>query len=323
MTFDGSLKEFCIGMTVKEIKEYFKENYNPKTKQIFCNGVYYQLAIDNTWANEDENICDDLWILLIQNNSFIKKKGIDNMKNIYVLILKTNEEKPYNKFCHLVTKLIDDELSWLDIVKEDFPKMTIRGTEEEIIGLVDYLKKNGFEVQIEKQYQNIGFIDKDWRKIMEFAKYYDVSNVVEDMINKKEIWAYPTDDDKYEGVYVCMDVKDFWVCRILNGYDEEYERDEDKYLVERNRISIYDVMDKLHEQYGKKLPVFEECEWEHKMKNKVHDFLDKHKTLDIIKAVLILDDDEGLENWDCCEADSMEEAVEMIDDGFGILKIAC
>lgn len=158
---------------------------------------------------------------------------------------------------------------------------------------------------------------------MEFAKYYDVSNVVEDMMNKKEIWAYPTGDDKYEGVYICMDVKDFWVCRILKGYDEEYERDEDKYLVERNKISIYDVMDKLHERYGKKLPVFEKDEWERTMKNKVHDFLDKHKTLDIIKAVLILDDDEGLENWDCCEAESLEEAVEMIDDGFGILKIAC
>lgn len=158
---------------------------------------------------------------------------------------------------------------------------------------------------------------------MEFAKYYDVSNVVEDMMNKKEIWAYPTGDDKYEGVYICMDVKDFWVCRILKGYDEEYERDEDKYLVERNKISIYDVMDKLHEQYGKKLPTFEEGEWEHTIKNKVHDFLDKHKTLDIIKAVLTLDDDEGLENWDCCEAESLEEAVEMIDDGFGILKIAC
>lgn len=158
---------------------------------------------------------------------------------------------------------------------------------------------------------------------MEFAKYYDVSNIVEDMMNKKEIWAYPTGNDKYEGVYICMDVKDFWICRILKGYDEEYERDEDKYLVERNKISIYDVMDKLHEQYGKKLPVFEKDEWEHTMKNKVHDFLDKHKTLDIIKAVLILDDDEGLENWDCCEAESLEETVEMIDDGFGILKIAC
>ena len=73
------------------------------------------------------------------------------MKNLYVLILRTNEEKPYNKFCHLVTNRIDDELSWLDIVKEDFPKMTIRGTEEEINGLVGYLKENGFEVQVEKQ----------------------------------------------------------------------------------------------------------------------------------------------------------------------------
>ena len=36
-------------------------------------------------------------------------------------------------------------------IKEDFPKMTIKGTEEEINGLVDYLKENGFEVQVEKQ----------------------------------------------------------------------------------------------------------------------------------------------------------------------------
>ena len=29
--------------------------------------------------------------------------------------------------------------------------MTIRGTEEEINGFVDYLKESGFEVQVEKQ----------------------------------------------------------------------------------------------------------------------------------------------------------------------------
>lgn len=39
MTFDGSLKEFCLGMTVKEIKDYFKDNYNPQTQQIFCKSV--------------------------------------------------------------------------------------------------------------------------------------------------------------------------------------------------------------------------------------------------------------------------------------------
>ena len=73
------------------------------------------------------------------------------MKNLYVLVLECNEEKPYNKFCHLVTKHINDELEWLDIVKENYPKMTIRGTEEEINGLVKYLEENGFKVQVERQ----------------------------------------------------------------------------------------------------------------------------------------------------------------------------
>lgn len=62
MTFDGSLKEFCLGMTVREIKDYFKDNYNPSTEQVFCNGIYYQLAIDRVFANKDDDVCLDLWI---------------------------------------------------------------------------------------------------------------------------------------------------------------------------------------------------------------------------------------------------------------------
>ena len=55
-------------------------------------------------------------------------------------------------------------------------------------------------------------------------------------------------------------------------------------------------------------------------KNKVHDYLRKFSTLNIIKAVIILDDYDGLSNWDCCEADSLEEAIDIIDGGYGILK---
>lgn len=91
---------------------------------------------------------------------------------------------------------------------------------------------------------------------MEFAKYYNVSNLVEEMKKAEEIDGYPTGDDKFEGVYVCMDTNDFWISRINKGYNEEYEREDGKYLVERNKISIYDVMDKLHELYSKKLPDF-------------------------------------------------------------------
>ena len=73
------------------------------------------------------------------------------MKNLYVLCLESKEDKPYNKFCHLVTNQIEDELSWLDIVEERYPEITIRGTEDEINGLVNYLIENDFKVQIEKQ----------------------------------------------------------------------------------------------------------------------------------------------------------------------------
>lgn len=158
---------------------------------------------------------------------------------------------------------------------------------------------------------------------MEFAKYYDVSNVVEDMMNKKEIDCYPTGDDKFHGVYVCEDSNDFWISRILKGYNEEYERDDNMYLVERNKISIYDVMNKLHELHGKKLPKYEKMESSYVKKSKTHNYIDRYKTIDIIKAVVVLDDKDGLSNWDCYEAKSLEEAIEIIDGGYGILKIVC
>jgi hypothetical protein len=156
---------------------------------------------------------------------------------------------------------------------------------------------------------------------MEFAKYYNVSNLVEKMQKAEEIDCYPTDKDKLEGVYVCMDTNDFWISRINNGYNEEYDREDGKYLVERNKISIYYVMDKLHELYSKKLPDFKENDLQFEMKNKCHDYLKKFKAKDICKAVILLDDYDGLSNWDCYETDSLEKAIEIIDGGYGILSL--
>lgn len=45
---------------------------------------------------------------------------------------------------------------------------------------------------------------------MEFAKYYNVTKLVNEMTEKNEIDSYPTkEDDKFVGVYVCMDTNDF------------------------------------------------------------------------------------------------------------------
>lgn len=157
---------------------------------------------------------------------------------------------------------------------------------------------------------------------MEFAKYYNVSDIVDNMMEKKEIDWYPTGEDKFLGVYVCEDSNDFWISRILKGYNEEYERDDNMYLVERNKIDIYDVMDKLHELHRKKLPNFNEYIGHMQKRNAVKRYISQHGTLNIIKAVIILDDEDGLSNWDCCEAESLEEAIEIIDGGYGILRIA-
>lgn len=153
---------------------------------------------------------------------------------------------------------------------------------------------------------------------MEYAKYYNVSSLVEEMQKAEEIICYPTADNKFEDVYICMDTNDFWISRINKGYNEDYEKEEGKYLVERNKISIYDVMDKLHELYSKKLPDFKETDLSFEMKNKCHRYLDKFKTKDICRAVILLDDWDGLSNWDYCEVNSLEEAMKVIDGGYGV-----
>lgn len=118
-----------------------------------------------------------------------------------------------------------------------------------------------------------------------------------------------------------MDTNDFWISRINKGYNEEYELERGKYLVERNKFSIYDVMDKLHEWYEKKLPEFSEKDLSYEQKNKVHDYLKKFKTKDICRAVISLDDYDGLSNWDNYEVDSLEEAIDIVDGGYGILPV--
>lgn len=41
---------------------------------------------------------------------------------------------------------------------------------------------------------------------MDFAKYYDATKLVDDMQRNEEIDSYPTrENDKFVGVYVCMD----------------------------------------------------------------------------------------------------------------------
>lgn len=149
---------------------------------------------------------------------------------------------------------------------------------------------------------------------MRFAKYYNATKLVDDMQKREEIDSYPTkEDDKFVGVYVCMDTNDFWISRISKNLNEDYNYEEGTYLVERNKFDIYTVADKLFELYDKRLPTTLN-------KNTCHRYFDQFEAKDICRAVIILDDWDGC-TWDNCEAESLADAIDIIDGGFGILPL--
>lgn len=93
-------------------------------------------------------------------------------------------------------------------------------------------------------------------------------------------------NDGYVRFFICPDVHDFWFVRILEGYNAEYEKEDGCFVLERNNIR----------------------------KNS------RQEVLTISKVKKIIQEDDG-SNWDIEQAYSVEELIEMIDDGFGILNL--
>ena len=112
----------------------------------------------------------------------------------------------------------------------------------------------------------------------EFAKFTDVTEYAHSL----EL-AYL----EYEKVYICPDTNDAWIGRILVGYDDEYNKNPEKVLVERNNIDGYGA-----KYYNIKSPNY---------------------------AKMVLQEDDFC-NWDVYECESLAEAIELLDDGYGIIE---
>lgn len=114
---------------------------------------------------------------------------------------------------------------------------------------------------------------------LDFAKYYHITSIA-----KKHSKVY----DEYEKIFICCDTWDFWIARLLKGYrfdgDEGYVEDEDTYILERNKVE---------KQY-------------------------KEQTISTLEELQEILDEDDLGNWDCFNVKSVEEAVEMLDGGYGI-----
>ena len=88
----------------------------------------------------------------------------------------------------------------------------------------------------------------------------------------------------YTRVFVCEDTHVFWVARIMAGFDENYQPAAGSFIVERNQV------DKSH----------------------------KSENLTGLRTIKLLKNDE-FDNWDCKAYSSLDDAIESIDGGYGIL----
>jgi len=109
----------------------------------------------------------------------------------------------------------------------------------------------------------------------EFGKFTDITE------HAKKINPEYKD---YVRIFICPDVWDFWLIRIQKGYNKDYEKSPDTYLLERDKISM--------DRKGERL------------------------TLGRLNVIL---KDDDFSNWDIEESDNLEKLIEMVDGGFGIL----
>lgn len=147
---------------------------------------------------------------------------------------------------------------------------------------------------------------------MEFAKYYNITKTLNKMIEEKKLDCYTK--DYCQGLFICMDTHDFWLCRILEGYNEEFEQEEGKFLIERNKIDKYDFIEFVKEKINDDSEI-------NNRQNRDY-YIDKCLNLNtIIENLIFMDDDNGLESWDNYKTDSYEEAIDIIDGEYGIIQL--
>lgn len=112
--------------------------------------------------------------------------------------------------------------------------------------------------------------------MFELAQFVDVTEIAYEVNTGYE-------KASIEKVFVCNDVNDFWLARLMTGFGEGYEPEEGSYIVEIDKIEKESKTEKL--------------------------------TLERVKRLL---EDDCFENWTYEVFNSRADAIEYIDGGYGI-----
>lgn len=146
---------------------------------------------------------------------------------------------------------------------------------------------------------------------MKFAIYYNVTKILEDLIKEETLYSYK--DAEVQELYICSDTHVFWISRIYKDINEDFENEEGIWLIERNQIDKYDIINFIEEKEGKKYNV--------RNRHYREDVLDSYDINELIEYVIKCDDEKGMESWDNLQRDSLEECIEELSDGYGIEEL--
>lgn len=148
---------------------------------------------------------------------------------------------------------------------------------------------------------------------MELNKAYRAGKVLDKLIEEGKINSSFKPNTLSE-LYVVKDITDVWIYRVHENINTDYENEDGCLLLEMEKIDKDDIREKLIEDfnYDKSL-------------RKLHSksCLNSVSVLDIAKAVLLLDFENGCENWDCSDDyTTMEKIEEEVGQGLDILDIS-
>lgn len=113
----------------------------------------------------------------------------------------------------------------------------------------------------------------------EFGKYTEVTELAHEVNPEYK-------SSSYSRIFLCTDTHDFWLARILVGFNEEYEKEEGSFVLERDKIS----------------------------KDYKAEILTKSKAIELLE-------NDSFENWDLQTSNDEDELIEMVDGGWGILNL--
>lgn len=145
---------------------------------------------------------------------------------------------------------------------------------------------------------------------MEFAKYYHVTKTMNKMINDDLLYSHK--GSRIKEIYICRDTNDMWVARIYENLNSDFDYEEGCYLLEREKIDLYELIDFIGE--------IEDTYYIITSKYLGNSFIDDMDDKKMIRYVLQYCDENGLEGWDNREYSSMEDIVGDIDGGYGIIE---